>query len=221
MYCWVLVFALFTFWSWFWCSRRWCIDKLGVFHETKPLCVLIHIWTKGEVGPLWNRFKLSSKIFLLTVPRRFFFCGSFMLFLSCVCHAFASVHCCLVVTWTERVDLLAPVCDVYCDFVTFLFGILGQVWYLIVSIPGPCCLSYLHSKLLPAFLTRNEKKSKYFIKLLTLIRLLPQGKSHLQCVFTDIIIISPVCCDKQLNLGVKSHWYLKKSNLQFESNNLK
>ena len=38
-------------------------------------------------------------------------------------------------------DLLALVCDVYCDFVTFPFGILGQVWYLIVSIPDPCCLS--------------------------------------------------------------------------------
>ena len=30
-------------------------------------------------------------------------------------------------------DLLAFVCDVYCDFVTFPFGILGQLWYLIVS----------------------------------------------------------------------------------------
>ena len=28
-------------------------------------------------------------------------------------------------------DLLAIVCDVYCDFVTFPFGVLGQVWYLI------------------------------------------------------------------------------------------
>ena len=27
-----------------------------------------------------------------------------------------------------------------CDFVTFQFGILGLVWYLIVSIPDPCCL---------------------------------------------------------------------------------
>ena len=43
----------------------------------------------------------------------------------------------------ERADLLALVCDVYCDFVTFPFGILGQVWYLIVSIPDPCCLSTL------------------------------------------------------------------------------
>ena len=37
---------------------------------------------------------------------------------------------------------LALVYDVYCDFVPFPFGIVGQVWYLIVSIPDPCCLSY-------------------------------------------------------------------------------
>ena len=37
---------------------------------------------------------------------------------------------------------MADICGVYCDFVTFPFGILGQVWYLIVSIPDPCCLSY-------------------------------------------------------------------------------
>ena len=66
-----------------------------------------------------------------------------MLFMSRVCHAFASVHCCLVVTCRERADLLALVCDVYCDFVTFPFGFLGQVCYFILSIPDPCCLSYL------------------------------------------------------------------------------
>ena len=29
-------------------------------------------------------------------------------------------------------------------FVTFTFGILVQVWYLIVSIPDPCCLAYFY-----------------------------------------------------------------------------
>ena len=62
--------------------------------------------------------------------------------MSCVCHAFASVHCCHVVTCWKRADLLALVCDVYCDFVTFPFGIQGKVLYLIVLIPDPCCLSY-------------------------------------------------------------------------------
>ena len=43
-------------------------------------------------------------------------------------------------------DLLALVCDVYSDYVTFSFGFLGQVWYLIVSIPDPCCLSFFINK---------------------------------------------------------------------------
>ena len=43
------------------------------------------------------------------------------------------------------------------------------------------------------FFEKNSFKS--FIKLLTLIRLLLQGKSHMQCIFTNIIN-SPVCCDK-------------------------
>ena len=34
----------------------------GSFMQTKLLCVLIHIWTKGEVGSLWNRFKTSCKM---------------------------------------------------------------------------------------------------------------------------------------------------------------
>ena len=49
--------------------------------QSKHLCVLIH--TQDEVGALLNRFKPSSKIFLLGVARRRFFCGSFMLLLSC------------------------------------------------------------------------------------------------------------------------------------------
>ena len=63
----------------------------------------------------------------------------------CVFRAFASVHCCVVVTCWERADLLALVCDVYCVFVTFPCGILGQVWYLIVSIPDLYRLSYVES----------------------------------------------------------------------------
>ena len=67
-----------------------------------------------------------------------------MVFVSCVSHAFASVHCCLVVTCWGRVVLLALVGDVLCIFVTFLCGILGQVWYLIVSFPDLCRLSYFN-----------------------------------------------------------------------------
>ena len=76
----------------------------------------------------------SIKIFLLAVPRRYIFCGSFKLFMSRVCHAFSSVSCCLVVTCWERGYILALFCDVLC-FVTFPCGILCQVRYLILFYP--------------------------------------------------------------------------------------
>ena len=58
-----------------------------------------------------------------------------MFFVSCVSHAFPSVHCCLVVTCLEMADLLALVGDVYCIFVSFPCGILvsGVVLDCIVS----------------------------------------------------------------------------------------
>ena len=58
-----------------------------------------------------------------------------MFFVYCVSHAFAAVHCFLVVTCWERADLLALVGDVY---VFLLLGILGKVWCLIVSFPDLC-----------------------------------------------------------------------------------
>ena len=64
-------------------------------------------------------------------------------FVSCVSHAFASVHCCLVVTYWERADLLLVlVDDVNRIFISFPCGILGQVWYLVVSFPDLCRLSH-------------------------------------------------------------------------------
>ena len=68
-----------------------------------------------------------------------------MFFVSFISHAFASVHSCFVVSCWERYDLLALVCDVYCNFVTFPCGILGQVWYLIVSFHDLCHLSYFET----------------------------------------------------------------------------
>ena len=44
-------------------------------------------WSTSEIRARlapWNWFKPSSKIFLLTVPRRYFICGSFVLFMFCV-----------------------------------------------------------------------------------------------------------------------------------------
>ena len=64
-----------------------------------------------------------------------------MLSMSCVCHAFASVHCCLVVTCWDRLTSWLLFVMFNCVFVTFLCGILGQVWYIIVSILDLCRLS--------------------------------------------------------------------------------
>ena len=44
----------------------------------------------------------------------------------------------------SKATLLALVGDVYCNFVTFPCGILDQVWYLIVSFPDLCCLSFFY-----------------------------------------------------------------------------
>ena len=63
------------------------------------------------------------------------------MFLFCLVFAMslcASVYMCFVGTCWERADLLALVCGV-CHFP---IGILGQVWYLIVSIPDLCTLTY-------------------------------------------------------------------------------
>ena len=50
-------------------------------------------------------FKPSS-IFILTLTRRWFFCGSLLLFVFRVWHAALSVTCSLAVTCWERADLL-------------------------------------------------------------------------------------------------------------------
>ena len=58
------------------------------------------------------------------------------MFLFCLMFAMslcASVYMCFVVTCWERADLLALVCGVYLSVCNFPIGILGRVWYLIVS----------------------------------------------------------------------------------------
>ena len=57
-----------------------------------------------------------------------------------VCHTFLSVPCSLVVTCWERADLLALLYVMILFFVTFPYGVLGQVLYLIVLIPDLCLL---------------------------------------------------------------------------------
>ena len=60
---------------------------------------------------------------------------------------------CLVVTCWERADLLALVCGVELWVCHFPIGVLGQVWYLIVSIPDS-----LH----PYLLCKQKKNTKTY-----------------------------------------------------------
>ena len=90
----------------------------------------------------WKWLKPSSKIFLLTVSMRYFFCASFMLFLSCVCYAFVCV--CLLMPcghllgkgWPLGSRLLCPI-----------VSLLLSQWY-----PGPgVVLDCIDSWSLPSF----------------------------------------------------------------------
>ena len=87
--------------------------------QTKYICALIHIGIKAGLGPL-NWLKPYSKLFywpfqggLLLLIFYVFFC---LVFAMPLC---ASVYLCFVVTCWKRADLLALVCGVYCEFVTF------------------------------------------------------------------------------------------------------
>ena len=59
------------------------------------------------------------------------------------CGSWLSVPCSLVVTCSKRTDLVALLYVMFsCGFGTFPYGILGQVWCLIVSIPDLRPLSF-------------------------------------------------------------------------------
>ena len=61
----------------------------------------------------------------------------FLLFMFHVylCFAVLSVPCSFVIACWERADLLALLCVAFsCVSVTFPYAVLGQVWYLILSV---------------------------------------------------------------------------------------
>ena len=102
-------------------------------------------WSTSELrvrSAPWNRFKPSGKIFLLTVPRQYFFCGSFMLFLVCVCYAFVCV--CLVLPCGHLLGKDWPLGSrLWCHIVSLLLS----HWY-----PGSgVVLDCIYSWSLPSF----------------------------------------------------------------------
>ena len=72
--------------------------------QTKNIFVLINIRNKGDVGTI-TLVQSLQLFFLLTVPRRYFFCGSLLLLFR-IRHAVLSFHCSLVVICWDRADLV-------------------------------------------------------------------------------------------------------------------
>ena len=95
----------------------------------------------------WNLFKPSSKLFHWPFQG-----GTVLLWIFdvysvlCPCAFVCVCLYVLVVTCWERDDLFALVCGVYLWVCHFPICILGQLWYLIVSIPDLCTLSYFSWK---------------------------------------------------------------------------
>ena len=83
------------------------LKAIQQFWRTKSL------WKNPDLSPPVKYFTDRSKAVLLL--------WIFYVFvLSCVCYVLcASVYMCFVVTCWERADLLALVCGVFCEFVTF------------------------------------------------------------------------------------------------------
>ena len=111
------------------------------YSSDDPKFTLYKGW--DEVGAPWGRFEPSSKIFLLTIPRRCFFCGSLMLFLSCFYYAFVLV--CLLMPCGHQLGKGWPLGS--------------RLWCLILKLslshwyPGPgVVLDCIDSWSLPSFL---------------------------------------------------------------------
>ena len=95
--------------------------------------------------PVLSKVSLSHPTkMILSVPRRCFFCGSFLIFMFRFCHAVLSCGNLLGKGW----PLGSLVCDVFLVFDTFPCGVLGQVWYLIVPSPDICLLPYFKAQLI-------------------------------------------------------------------------
>ena len=95
------------------------------------LCVFSRfalILTLASATSMWERrLDLKVYVFLLTIPRRFFFCGSFLLLMLRVCHAIlSSIYCSFVVICLERADLLALLYVVIYCFYHFPMGCPGS-----------------------------------------------------------------------------------------------
>ena len=107
--------------------------------------------SKNDHLPFSNNALIYTRAVTAPISKvRTSFVDLFLLFMFRVCHAVMSVRCSLVVNCWDRACLLALLYVMFsCVFVTFRCGILGQVWYLIVSIFDSYLLPYLVEQDIP------------------------------------------------------------------------
>ena len=118
----------------------------------------------------------------------------------CLCHTAMSVSCSLVVIFWGRADLLAFLYVMFsCVYVTFPYGVLGQVWNLIVSITDLCLLPYFHCiallySTLPIFsLVLAYSILHYHVLIAVLLFFLPYTLPHIILNSTRENLTSGVC----------------------------
>ena len=116
-------------------------------------------WSTSELKvrlALLNRFKPSSKIFTDRSKAVLLLWIFYVFVLSCVCYVFVRV--CLYVLCGNMLGKGWPLGSrLWCMLWVCHspIGILGQVWYLIVSIPDRCTLTYFQCR-------REERLIHYF-----------------------------------------------------------
>ena len=115
-----------------------CYALLCVFSRFALILML------ASATSMWERrLDLKVYVFLLTIPWRCFFCGSFLLLMF----RFVMLSCRLIIAvvlspaW-KGLPLGSLVCGDLLCFITSRWSVLGQMWYLIVLVADLCILSY-------------------------------------------------------------------------------
>ena len=153
-----------------WTNGVWLRLAYSVYRNKVHLTLLA--WVMRLAPSNW--FKPSRKIFYWPFQGGTSFVDLYVFVLSCVCYVFVRV--CLYLLcghllgkgWPlgSRLWCLLWVCH-------FPIGILGHVWYLIVSIPDLCTLTYFYK-----WISKSLRISKYVI-FLKMRKILPEAEFHL------------------------------------------
>ena len=98
---------------------------------------MVTCWERTDLLTLlYLRFSCCFFTFPYGVLDQVWYSRNCLLFVMCVsCHTVSSVPCSLVVTCWERADPLTLLYVMFsCVFVTFLYGVLDQVWHSRISL---------------------------------------------------------------------------------------